>query len=126
MGSVACHFSLSCLLSARELPNGQVKFEPLGSPRQSRDYFSLAVASRLCGLTLRLEVARGGDLFYSSVDSVQSGYRGLATESYREEILQMRGGGPYANEKGPSSSAGARARSPDTHSWSWSDQSGHR
>lgn len=83
MGSVACHFSLSCSLSASELPNGQVEFEPLGSPGQSRDYFSLAVASRLCGLTLRLEVARGLDLFYSSVDSAQS----LATESYREEIL---------------------------------------
>lgn len=83
MGSVACHFSLSCSLSASELPNGQVEFEPLGSPGQSRDYFSLAVASRLCRLTLRLEVARGSDLFYSSVDSAQS----LATESYREEIL---------------------------------------
>lgn len=57
----------------------------------------------------------GSGPFYNNVGSVPSGCQDLAGQSLWEEIMQIRGGGSYANEKSTSFSAGGRAQRPEAH-----------
>lgn len=64
--------------------------------------------------------------FYSSLGSLLGGCQGLAAGWGWEEILQIRGGGSYANEESLASTAREGASCPDADTWRWSDLSGYQ